>query len=106
MQGHHYEYRANWGHHRRGYFPLVPLLFIGFLLMGGWKLIFPLIMLGVVAMIFFKACGKPHHWHTRNWGQDWGKDWGHHWGWDDEKPKRKNGDSDEKRKNDDETIYI
>ncbi len=103
--GHHgrmgFHHRGGWGH-RRGGFPLVPLLFLGFLLLGGWKLIFPLILLAMFGGLFFYM--KRHH------GGEWRK-WAEEsrWRWDDdsEKPKRKTDDFVTiKRKNDDDTLYV
>jgi len=119
-----YGYRGGWGGPRPGFF-LLPLLFLAFLFMGGWKLIFPLFLIGflVVPFLFFMRGDMKHgRWGHGNWGygrgQQWGKGWGHgwqgkhwqpgRWGWDDdeEKPKRKNDQEDDKPKRDGDTLYV
>jgi len=117
-----YGYRGGWGHHRPGFF-FLPLLFLAFLFLGGWKLIFPLLFIGfiVAPFIFFMRGGMMHRgwgrggWNRGEFGPGWGKGWGHgqgwhpgRWGWDndEEKPKRKNDEDDDKPKRDGDTLYV
>jgi hypothetical protein len=125
MRGHRgYAYRG-WGHPGGFiFFPILPLLLVGFILFGVIKFLWPLLLLGFVFFVVRSAMhghrghgrrhgfgrGWGHHGWQGQWGHDWAKHHGRGWGWDDEgeKPKRKNDDSDddEKPKRDGRTLYV